>query len=204
MRRPNPNEVYPVEDHYRLRVSGRTQNRLKAFVRAEILVLVGVLLVVGVKKWSETSLFATGPAFQAADGNLESTPEVRYATTGEWIAVSGLWSKYGVLGAAFDGERIVLSSSESKYGSVSCWISPRERPMTGACYESSTTPDSQLPDDRTCSWRIIVYEISPTVIRGARLLKAGESNRECASDRPSLPSSFAWERPQGQPTYHRD
>ena len=151
-----------------------------------------------VKDLLTTSHPSSSPDLQAGGGNLEATPEVKHATTGQWIEASGLWSKFGVLGGAFDGLEIVMSSRESARGSLSCWISPRERPMDGACIETTGTSDSKVPAGRSCAWKIVVIEISPTVLRGARVLDAGQSDPGCLKDYDSRPSPFALERPTGR------
>jgi len=196
-RDPIAHEASPPRDRHRLRVSRRTRKHI------DLLLIIGIL-VIAFGLWSgrgknglTTPPPATSPDSQAGDADLESTPEVRFATKGEWIETSGLWSKFGVLGAAFDGEKIVVSSAESAHGSLGCWISLRGRPLSGACSETGPVAGSKLSVGRTCSWQIVILDISQTAIRGARVLKAGESDPGCAADYESRPSSFRWERPWG-------
>jgi hypothetical protein len=194
---PVVNKVPPAGDRHRLRVSRRTRKHI------DLLLIIGIF-VIAFGLWSgrgknglTTPHPATSPDSQAGDADLESTPEVRYATKGEWIETSGLWSKFGVLGAAFDGEKIVVSSAESAHGSLGCWISLRGRPLSGACSETGPIAGSKLSVGRTCSWQIVILDISQTAIRGARVLKTGESDPGCGADYESRPSSFRWERPWG-------
>jgi len=188
-------EAVPKSDPQGLKVPRRTRDNV------ELALLIGILAIAfglwrgAVKDLLTTSHTATLPDLQAGGGNLESTPEVKHATTGEWVEASGLWSKFGVLGAAFDGLEIVMSSRESPRGSLSCWISPRGRPMDGACTETGGA--SGLPAGRSCSWKIVVIEISPTILRGARVLDTGQSDPGCLKDYDSRPSPFVLERPTG-------
>lgn len=163
------------------------------------MLFVCLLVIVGWKTWTGLSDVPTVPASQTVDGDLESMPEVQFATRGGWLAASGVWSRFGVLGAAFDGERIVMNSAESAQGSLSCWISPRGRPMLGACYETGDSALSSLPAGRSCTWHIVVYAISKDTVQGARALKPGESDPGCVAEYGSLPSTFMWQRPRGQP-----
>jgi hypothetical protein len=195
----NSAEAFPTRTPSQLRVSRRTREFMA------LILLIGILVVAGVV-WSgrteiglTTTRPATSPDVRTGDGNIESTPEVKYATRGEWIETSGLWSRFGVLGGAYDGELIVMSSAESAFGSLGCRISPRGRPMSGACYEVAKASISKLPTERSCLWQVVVLEISPTSIRGKRLLKTEESDPGCAVDYKSLPSPFMLERPHGQP-----
>jgi hypothetical protein len=190
-------EAAPKADSRGLKVPRRTRKHI------DLLLIIGIL-VIAFGLWSgrgkngmTTSQPATSPGSQAGDADLESTPEVGYATKGEWIETSGLWSKFGVLGAAFDGEKIVVSSAESAHGSLGCWISLRGRPLSGACSETGPIAGSKLSVGRTCSWQIVILDISQTAIRGARVLKTGDSDPGCAADYESRPSSFRWERPWG-------
>jgi hypothetical protein len=134
---------------------------------------------------------------QSASGNLEATPEVANTMKGEWIEVSGWWSKYGVMGAAFDGEEIVINSGESDHGGLGCWVSLDARPLRGKCHESSRSAGSKLGSGRVCSWQLVIQEISQTRIRGARVFKEDGSDPGCKEDYGSLPSSFTWEKPGG-------
>jgi hypothetical protein len=93
-----------------------------------------------------------------------------------------LWAEFGVLGAAFDREKIVMNSAQSSRGSLGCWIVPSDKPMTGTCHETGRASSSKLPAGRSCSWQIVVLELSQTRIRGAQALKTGESDTECAKD----------------------
>jgi len=195
---PLGEEVIPAPTPYQLRVSRRTREYMVLILLVGILAIACGLWMGRAENGVVTSRPAASPGVQAGEGDLESTPEVKYATTGEWVETSGLWSGFGVLGAAFDGERIVLSSGESRRGSLGCWISPRERPMTGTCYETGRDASSKSPAGRTCSWQIVVLEISPGTIRGAQALKAGESDSECAVDYISRPAPFKFERPLGR------
>ena len=187
--RPAPNKM---------RMPRHTRNRIC------LILVIGILAIVygfyrsrtagGLSVWRP----ASSSDVHGKGGDLESMAELQCATRGEWIEVTGIWSKFGVLGAAFDGQKIVMSSGESAVGNLGCWISPLGRPMTGTCSEAGPSAGSNLPVGRTCSWQIVVQEISPTNIRGARMLKAKESDPGCAMDYPSLPSPFVWERPHGQ------
>lgn len=194
---PNGEEALQAPTPYQLRVSRRTRETMALVLVVGILVITYGLWGGRTETGPTTSYPATSPDIQAGDGDMESAPEVRYATRGEWIETSGLWSKFGVLGAAFDGEKIVMSSAQSPRGSLGCRIVPRGKPMTGACYETGRASSSKLPAGRTCSWQIVVLEISQTTIRGAQALKTGESDAECAKDYESRPSPFRFERPHG-------
>jgi len=196
---PNVNEAVPTRAPHQLRVSRRTRKRIELILVIGILVVGFGLLIGGIKKMLETSHPTTSPDFRSGHGNLESTPEVRYATRGEWFEASGSWAKFGVLGAAFDGEKIVMSSAESAHGSLGCQIFPGERLMGGTCYEFGWTSSSKLPARRNCLWQIAVLEISQTTIRGARAFKTGESDPRCAEDYELRPSPFILQRPTGQP-----
>ena len=196
---PSVDKLFVALTSSELRISRRTRELMA------LILLIGILVVAGVV-WSgrteiglTTTRPATSPDVRTGDGNIESTPEVKYATRGEWIETSGLWSRFGVLGGAYDGEQIVMSSAESAFGSLGCRISPRARPMSGACYEVGKASISKLPAERSCLWQVVVLEISPTSIRGKRLLKTEESDPGCAVDYKSVPSPFVLERPHGQP-----
>lgn len=180
--------------------------QMRVFLRTgdllTLILLLGILIIAygywrGTKENGlETPVPTVSSDVESGDGDMESTPEVKYVTKGEWIETSGLWSKFGVLGGAFDGTRLVMSSAESARGSLGCWISPRGRLMNGACYETGRTSGSKPPVGRTCSWQIVVLEISATTIRGAQALRTGESDPECAVDYQSRPSPFTFERPR--------
>jgi len=198
---PSIKEVLAALTSSQVRISRRTREFMA------LILLIGIFIV-ACGFWSgrseiglTTTLPATSPDVRAGDGNFESTPEVRYATTGEWTETSGLWSRFGVLGGAYDGEKIVMSSAESAFGSLGCRISPRGRPMGGTCYEVAKASISKLPAERSCLWQVVVLEISSTSIRGKRLLKTEESDPGCAVDYKAMPSPFTLERPHGQPDH---
>ena len=161
-----------------------------------LLILAYPLWKVGTKNWPHARGTATPPSAQSAAGNLAAS-EVANTMRGQWIEVSGWWSKYGVLGAAFDGEVIVINSAESDHGSLGCWVSPGARPLRGNCHESSRPAGSKLRAKRVCSWQLVIQEISQTRIRGTRVVRDDDSDLACKEDYGSLPSSFTWERPGG-------
>ncbi len=169
----------------------------------EKLLAIGLLIFafpiwyVGTKTWSRLWPPAASHEALYLPGNPETAPEVRNATRGEWTEVSGWWSKFGILGAGFDGEEIVFNSAESEHGSLGCWVSLRARPLRGYCYESSSQSDPRVRGRRVCSWQLVVDEISTARIRGSRVLNSGGSDQGCTGDYGSLPSSFNWERPNG-------
>jgi hypothetical protein len=196
---PNNDEAYPAQTPYQLRVSRRVHELMALILLIGILVIAFVFWRGRTKNPLTVSHRPSSLGVQAGDGDPESTPEVRYATRGEWIETSGPWSKFGVVGAAFDGEKIVMSSAESPRGSLGCWVSPRGRPLSGACFEIGAPSTSKLPAGRTCTWQIVVLEISPTTMRGVRMLKRGESDPDCAEDYKLVPSAFMLERPHGRP-----
>jgi hypothetical protein len=183
-----------------LRISRRTREFMALILLIGILVVAGVFWTGRTENGLTTSVPAIAADVRAGDGNIESTPEVKYATRGEWIEPSGSWSRFGVLGGAYDGEQIVMSSAESAFGSLGCRLSPRGRPMSGTCYEVAKASISKLPAERSCLWQVVVLEISPTSIRGKRLLKTEESDPGCAVDYKAMPSPFTLERPRGQQT----
>jgi hypothetical protein len=187
----------PQRDRNRPRRSRLNRDRAEKSLAIALLVIGFPLSYVGGKNWPKIWPPVSSHSPQALAGNLEATPEVRNATTGEWTEVSGQWSEFGVLGAAFDGEEIVFNSAESERGSLGCWISPRGRPLHGHCHESRNPGKSDRGPGRVCSWRLVVYEISPTMMHGARVLKSERSDPGCTQDYGSLPSSFTWERPSG-------
>ena len=196
---PSTMEVMEALISSEVRISRRTREFMA------LILLIGILVVAGVV-WSgrtENALTTAVPAvsrdLQAGDGSVESTPDVRYVTRGEWIDPSELWARFGVLGAAYDGETIVMSTAESRFGSLGCRVSPRGRPMNGTCYEVGKTSTSKLLGERDCVWQVAFVNISPTRIRGKRVLKTEESDPGCAQDYKSLPSPFTLERPHGQP-----
>jgi hypothetical protein len=191
------NGAVPPQDPKRLRRSRLNRERTEKSLAIALLVFGFPLSYVGGKSWPKIWPPVSSHGPQALAGNLEATPEVRNATRGEWTEVSGQWSEFGVLGAAFDGEEIVFNSAESERGSLGCWISPRGQPLHGHCHESRNPGKSNLGAGRTCSWRLVVYEISPTRMHGARVLKSEGSDPGCTQDYGSLPSSFTWERPSG-------
>jgi hypothetical protein len=179
----------------------RSRSRLE---RAEKLLVIGLIIFVfllwyvGTKKWSKIWPPGSSHDPQSLAGDLEATPEVRNATRGEWIEGYGWWSKFGVLGTAFDGEGIVINSAEGENGSLGCWISPQSYPLGGVCHESSGPSHSKLRGEQLCSWRLVVDEISPDRIHGSRVLKREGSDAACLANYGLLPSFFTWERPRGQ------
>jgi hypothetical protein len=196
---PGIKEALAVLTSSQVRISRRTREFMA------LTLLIGIFIV-ACGFWSgrtgigsTTTFPAASPDFRAGEGNIESTPEVRYATTGEWIETSGLWSRFGVLGGAYDGDKIVMSSAESAFGSLGCRLSPHGRPMGGTCYEVAKASISKLPAERSCLWQVVILEISPTSLRGKRLLKTAESDPGCGVDYKSVPSPFMLERPHGQP-----
>jgi hypothetical protein len=197
---PGVEEALTALGSSELRISRRTREFMA------LILLVGILVVAGAFWSGRTGIGLTptlpvaSPDVRAGDSNIESTPAVRYATRGEWIEASGLWSRFGILAAAYDGEKIVMSSAESAFGSLGCRISPYGQPMSGACYEVGKASVSKLPAERSCLWEVVILEISPTSIRGKRQLRREESDPGCAVDYRSAPSPFTLERPHGQPT----
>ena len=181
-----------------LRTSSRTREYMAIVLLVGILAVAYGLWMGRAENKPSYSQAASTAGVRASGGDLESMPEVRNATTGGWVETSGVWSRFGVIGGAFDGERIVLSSGDSPRGSLGCWISPGERPMTGSCNETGRGSSSKSPSGRTCSWQIVVQEISPDSIRGAQALKAGESDPKCGADYGSRPSHFKFERPSAR------
>jgi hypothetical protein len=191
-------EVLATLTSSQVRISRRTREFMA------LILLIGIFIV-ACGFWSgrtgiglTTTLPAISPDVRAGEGNIESTPEVTYATTGEWVETSGLWSRFGVLGGAYDGDKIVMSSAESAFGSLGCRLSPRARPMGGTCYEVAKASISKLPTERSCLWQVVILEISPASIRGKRQLKTEESDSGCAVDDKSI---FMLERPHGQPDH---
>jgi hypothetical protein len=162
-----------------------------------LLILAYPLRTVVTKNWPHASGMATSSSVQSVTGNFGTTSEVANTMRGDWIEVSGWWSKYGVMGAVFDGEKIVISSGESDHGSVGCWVSPGVRPLQGNCHESSSPTASKLGAGRVCSWRLVIQEISQNRIRGTRVIKDDGSDSICKEDYGALPSSFTLERPGG-------
>lgn len=201
---PSIEEVLVALGSSERRISRRTREFMALILLVGILVVVSVIWGGRSEMGLTTTLPGMSPDAQAGDGNLESMPEVKYATRGEWTETSGLWARFGVLGGAYDGEQIVMSSAESAFGSLGCRISPRGRPMSGTCYEVAKASISKLPAGRSCLWQVVVLEISPTRIHGKRLLKTAESDPGCAVDYRSVPSPFTLERPHGQPDHAID
>ena len=185
----------PPEFPHQVKVSRRTRDFIPVL-------LAGGLLILACALWvgrSDVALSNFPPSVpqhtSSPDGDARSKQEVAYATSTAWIEASELWSKFGILGAAFDGERIVMNSAESARGSIGCWISPRGRPMTGVCYETDRASDSRLSQDRSCTWKIVVLEISPSTILGTRSINSEESDPACATNDEPRPYMFVFEKP---------
>ena len=115
------------------------------------------------------------------------------ATSGGWVESNGAWSNYGILGSAFDGEKIVMSSAESKFGSLGCNLFLRGDLINGICYEnfpmiaSPTQPPTQI-----CAWELTISKISKSLIQGFRTLKSSESDPGCKENYPSRPTAFTF------------
>jgi len=166
-----------------------------------LLLLIGILAIILVfwrQRFEKVAGASPAPILsgdQADNGDGESTKEVNYVTKGEWIETTGLWSKFGVLGAVFDGEKIVMSSADSSVGSLGCWISPRKHPMTGICYEIDRASNSKLTEDRSCAWKIVALEISPSSILGTRSINTEVSDPACGSNKEPRPYIFILDVP---------
>ena len=166
-----------------------------------LLFIIGIFAIISVfwRERLEKGLGASNPPIlsgdQADNGDMESTQEVKYVTRGEWVETSGLWSKFGVLGAVFDGEKIVMSSADSSVGSLGCWISPRSQPMTGVCYQTDRASNSKLLQDRSCAWKIVILKISPSSILGTRSINAEASDPACVANNEPRPYVFVLDVP---------
>jgi hypothetical protein len=187
--------------HHELRISRR---RLVSIQKLLVAIFFGLLAIIGIEGMKLRPGTPAASEMTPQTGAMDSLPEVQFATRGGWIADSGSWAKFGVVGAAFNGERIVLNSAESPHGNLSCWISPRGRPMPGVCLETSGAALSPVAANPTCSWRIVVYSVTQDAIRGAKVLNPEESDLACVNEYGSLPSTFLWQRPQGLPARDKD
>ncbi len=79
---PIVNEAAPTLDPHQLRVSRRTRNHIELILAIAILVIAYGFWSGGTKNRPTNPHPATSPDSPAGDGDLESAPEVKYATRG--------------------------------------------------------------------------------------------------------------------------